>query len=278
MNAFRQPGGALAGTVQPSTAEEEADGAPSRSWRRYSRWGRMAAVALIAAAAWVIGREVARRIEDGDIARSSRRQPPLPGLPAATRTVLNNNTIMKMGFVGNLDGKAIAYTAEADGLVAGGQFRTDLPLEALAAILRVSPDAIAHPRFPHQVDPNAELFRAQAGTLTANAKARSRDTREWQRQHGKTQDGVAAEWTVRDFSFTLTRLRHPDDEEKAVLSAILRAAGETMPQPGDTMRAVGVFRGTLDVGKIAVAPGMLPLAAQPDPAAIMGTERSAPLP
>lgn len=239
----------------------------------------MAAVALIAAAvAWAIGRETAKRIEDGDIERSSRRQPPLPGLPAATRTVLNNNTIMKMGFVGDLDGKAIAYTAEADGLVAGGQFRTDLPLEALAAILRVRPDAIAHPRFPRQVDPDAELFRAQAGTLTANAKARSREKRAWQRQHGKTPDGVVAEWIVRDFSFTLNRLRHPDDAEKAVLSAILRAAGETMPQPGDTMRAVGVFRGTLDAGRIAVAPGMLPLAAQPAAAAPFGTERSAPLP
>ena len=58
---------------------------------------------------------------------------------------------------------------------------------------------------------------------------------------------------------TLKRLRHPDGEEQAVLSAIIFVAAETMPRPGGKIRAVGVNRCELEAGRVAVAIGMLPL-------------------
>jgi hypothetical protein len=65
---------------------------------------------------------------------------------------------------------------------------------------------------------------------------------------------------VTDYSFTLNRLKHPSDEEKAVL-AIICAAATTLTQPGDPIRAVGVSRGELADGRIALAAGFLPVEA-----------------
>jgi hypothetical protein len=60
-------------------------------------------------------------------------------------------------------------------------------------------------------------------------------------------------------SFTLDRLKHPSDEEKTILSAIVYSAGENMPRPGDKIRAVGVNLGDLGPGLIALSAGMLTL-------------------
>jgi hypothetical protein len=239
--------------------------------------GRIAAVALIAAAAaWAIGRQAARRIERQGMDIASRRQPPDPGFPQENRTVANNNALMRMGFAPDLEGTAIAYDAEADRLVSEGRFRTDLSLAQLAAALKISAASIARPRSPGEVDPDAELFRAQSGVLTAGSKALARTRRKEQVAEGKKPDAVVSEWVVTEYAFSLNRLNHPSGEEKAVLAAIARAAGGIMPQPGDTVRAVGVFRGYVAPGRVALAPGMLPLAAQPAATATIGTERSAP--
>jgi hypothetical protein len=229
---------------------------------RKPRWGHLGAIAIVGgAAAWAIGREAARRIENHDIQIASRRQPPATGCPVASRTADNNNMIMRMGLVGDLDGTAVAYAIEANHLVADGKFQIDLPLEQMASLLRISPDLLANPQSPAEIDPSAELFRAQAGTLTDRAKNRSRRLRKQQMLAGEKPDAVVGTWVTTDFSFTLNRLRHPNKQENIVLSAIISAAAETMPRPGDKIRAVGVSGGELGPGRIALAAGLLPLAA-----------------
>ena len=127
---------------------------------RKPRWGHLGAIAIVGgAAAWAIGREATRRIENHDIQIASRRQPPATGCPVASRTADNNNMIMRMGLVGDLDGTAVAYTHEADHLVVGGRFRIDLPLEQMASLLRISPDLLVNPQAPAEIDSNAKEWK-----------------------------------------------------------------------------------------------------------------------
>jgi hypothetical protein len=228
--------------------------------RHRPRWGRLAVVAVVAAGVtWAIGRAAARRIENEDIVIASQRQPPAPGFPRATPTVDHNNALVRMGLAANLNGTAIAYTSEADGLVFGGQFRTDLALVELAEVLRVEPANIASRLAPAEVDPDAELFRAQVGTLTEESKERSRHERIQQVRTGKRPNAIVAAFVHTDLSFTLNHLRNPTAEEKTVLAAITHAAAGIMPKPGDLIRAVAVSRGELEPGRIALAAGMLPV-------------------
>jgi hypothetical protein len=97
--------------------------------------------------------------ENHDIQIASRRQPPAPDCPVESRTADNNNMIMRMGLVGDLDGTAVAYTHEADHLVVGGRFRIDLPLEQMASLLRISPDLLANPQAPAEIDSNAKEWK-----------------------------------------------------------------------------------------------------------------------
>jgi hypothetical protein len=136
-----------------------------------------------------------------------------------------------------------------------------LPLEQMASLLCISPDLLANPQAPAEIDPNAELFRAQAGTLTDRAKELSRRLRKQQVLAGKKPDAVVGMWLITDFSFTLNRLRHPNEQENIILSAIISAAAETMPRPGDKIRAVGMSGGELAPGRIVLAVGLLPLEA-----------------
>jgi hypothetical protein len=149
----------------------------------------------------------------------------------------------------------VPYNADADRLLTHGQFRTDLPLKELADKLKVPPNSLAKPRSPSEVDPDAELFRAQVATLTKHAKELSRTMRRQQVREGRTPDAVFSEWDVTNYSFTLNRLKHPSDHEKAVLSAIIHAR---TPMPGDRIHAVGVASGELAPGRLALAAGMLP--------------------
>ena len=123
--------------------------------------------------------------------------------------------------------------------------------------MKISTSSIANPRSPDEVDPDAELFRAQSGVLTQNSKE---SARRFQRQlaAGTVADSIVNEWVITEFSFTLNRLKQPSDQEKAVLSAIARAASEIMPGPDDAARAVGFSWGTLEAGKVTLTPGILP--------------------
>jgi hypothetical protein len=165
--------------------------------------------------------------------------------------------IARLGWVPNLDGTAIAYDRQADRLVEGSQFRTDLSLNQTARALKISPSSIANPRSPDEVDPDAELFRAQSGVLTPRSKE---SVRRFQRQlaAGKVADSIVQEWVITELSFTLKRLKQPSDQEEAVLSAIARAASQIMPDPDDKVRAVGVAQHALETGHVVLTPGMLP--------------------
>jgi hypothetical protein len=261
MNEFPGPGPAPPDREKPARAPREPDDVAAIPRRRRAPRRKATAVLVAVVAAWVIGREASERIERHDIEIASRRQPPVPGIPKATRTAVNNNMIMRLGLVGDLDGTAIAYTAEADLLVFDGQFRVDFSLEHLARILGVGSDSLADARSPHEINPDAVLFRAQVGTLTENGKAISMASRRRRTRERKTPDAIFGEWVTKDFAFTLNRLKHPNEEERIVLSAIGLAAAEIPPKPGARIRAVGVTRGELERAKLAISPGMLPLEA-----------------
>jgi hypothetical protein len=240
----------------PLPPEHEAHNTKAIPRRRHLRWGRIAAGSFVAVlAVWGTSRWTANRIESNDI---DRRQPALPDFPKPSRIAVIHNSDARLARVASLGGTAVLHTAEAPKLVSEGRFLTNLPLTELALRLKVSPESIADPRSPAEVNPAAELFRAQVVTLTENAKERSRQMRKRQLQQGKAPDGVYAEWNVRIFSFTIKSLQNPTAEEAEVLSAII-AAKETLPQPGDKIRAVGVARGEIAPGRIATAAGYLPI-------------------
>jgi hypothetical protein len=262
MNELRTAEFAHPGNAQPLAAKREPYAAMAKAPDRYPRLGRLAAVALLAASAvWAIGREAARRIQTNDIETSPRRQPPLPEFPKASLFVDNNNQNARLGFVPNPDGTAVAYAEEASRLVSEGRWRTDLSLYQLASALNVSPDSIANPQCPGEINPDAELFRARAGRLTESAKALSRDIRRRRLLAGNTPDDIVVEWVITNYSFTLNRLKHPSNAESAVLSAIASSATGILPRPGDAIRAVGVNRGELVDNNVALKPGFLPLEA-----------------
>jgi hypothetical protein len=213
---------------------------------------------LVAGAAWVICSAALLPMDADNIADSSRRAEPLPGLHEDPRAAINS-ALMREGWVPNLDGTAVAYAEDADGLVGpDGRFRTDLAPEEAAAILHLDAAAIARAGSPREIDPAAVLFRAQAGTLSDRAKAMSRRTRLRQAAEEQIPDAVYQGWDVRDFAFTLDRLRHPDEAEEAVLAAIGRSKLWVPPRPGDAIRAVPVNRGQLGPDRVALLPGMLP--------------------
>jgi hypothetical protein len=218
----------------------------------------VAVAALAPAAAWMIGSAAVRSKHGDETDVVSARYPPAAEYPKPRRTELNNNTIQRMGWVSNLNGAAIAYPKEVDRIAVDGRFQTDLTPAEMAAALRISTAAIVKPGAPPGIDPDAELFRAQLGVLKDECKARARKRREEQVRAGQVPDAMGYDWVLKDYSFTLNRLKHPNDEERAVLAAILRAAAEIMPRPGDDARAAGVVRGDLAPGKRAVVTGMLP--------------------
>jgi hypothetical protein len=263
MDDIRGSERAHSGNAQPFGAEHQANNAMARARQRQVRWITIATVAAISAGTvWAISQQTAKRITDADIEIASQVQRALPEFPPATPTVDINNRNARLGLVPAPKGTAVAYADVAGQLVSGGKFQTDLPLYELAKRLKLSPDSIEKPRAPGEVDPDAELFRAQAGTLTKNGKELSRKMRKRQLLEGKPLHFVFTEWVVTNYSFTLNRLKHPNIEEKIILSAIARAAAGTIPLPGDTIRAVGVSRGELETDRIALAAGYLPLQTQ----------------
>jgi hypothetical protein len=208
------------------------------------------------AGAFVLGYVASLPIEkDREVFVAS--EAPLAGLPPENRTAANNNMIARLGWAPDLDGTAVVYALEADGLVALGRFRTDLSLNEMAAALRISAKSIANPRSPDEIDPDAELFRAQSGLLTDKSKQIERTFR-IEQLAGKMPGRDDHEWVIKEFSFTLNRLKHPSEEEKSVLCAIVAAASEIMPVPGDGVRATGKERSYFEYGPLKLSIGLLP--------------------
>jgi hypothetical protein len=212
--------------------------------------------ALATAGAFVLGHVASLPIQkDREVFAAS--EAPLPGLPPESRTVANNNLIARLGWEPDLDGTVINYALEAARLVEGERFRTDLSLDEMAAALRISVKSIANPRSPDEIDPDAELFRAQSGILTDKSKQIERTFRREQLA-GKMPGRDDHEWVIKEFSFTLNRLKHPSEEEKSVLCAIVAAASEIMPVPGDKVRATGRSRADFEHRPLKLSLGMLP--------------------
>jgi hypothetical protein len=246
--------------------EHSAGGAAAGRDARVVRWPRFVSTlgfagsaVLAVALLWLIGRAAVPRALPDDDEFASTREDPLPGFPRASPAAEINNAIARSGLVVNLDGTAVAYTAEADGLVGDdGQFRTGLSLAEAARILHRDPRTICRKDAPDELDPDAVLFRAQAGTILEESKKLARKLRFKQLQQGLPPDAAAGRWHTRDFAFTLNRIAHPDEEEETILAAISRSRRGVIPRPGDTIRAVAVDRGDLERGTAVVTPGMLP--------------------
>jgi hypothetical protein len=75
---------------------------------------------------------------------------------------------------------------------------------------------------------------------------------------------VYGEWNTPDFSFTISKLRQPNEAEKTILAAISRAAREIPPEPGDRIRDVGTHQSAFDYGPY-IPSGFLPLEPIPPP-------------
>lgn len=62
-------------------------------------------------------------------------------------------------------------------------------------------------------------------------------------------------WAIREYAFTLARLKQPEEDGKKVLEAISRAARERPPEPREEYRAIAVT--PLELDARALKPGYL---------------------
>jgi hypothetical protein len=188
-------------------------------------------------------------------------QSPLPGFPKSkTAEILNRSveTAANMGVGPNLYATAVVFAENATNMLGpDGQFQTELTRDELATTLDVTPETISTP--DGQINPDAVLFRARSATLTASAIIRSLEMRTKQLANPTVPWAVYAEWNTRDFALTLNKLRNPNDEERAILTAICQAPPRGEPKPGDKIRATGMNRGLLESGPV-ITGGMLPFA------------------
>src|SRR6516162_2955020 len=127
MDKVGEPASALPRTRLPFGASKGAYKTAASPPTRLHNWAwRVAMAALATAWVWAIGHGASRSSETDRIDISAGREAPLPGLPPESRTAANNEMIARFGWAPNLDGTAIAYARQADRLVEGGRFRTDL--------------------------------------------------------------------------------------------------------------------------------------------------------
>jgi hypothetical protein len=247
---------------------------PSAGWEcrvnalRFARW-RSAGTLLVGMAGllWWLSGEYAHRFDQNRIEEKAGFSPPSERIPKPSRAVVNNDEAALLLRPVNLEGTAVAYPEEVDGLVgADGQFRTDLSLSEMASVLRIDPQTITKRGSKNEIDSEAVLFEAVTGRLSERAKAKSRRLREIELREGWPVSAFGFEWVTVDFPFSLATLKHPNHEEQVVLDAISRSARGLKREPGATTNAVplpsvrqgGRFRG------FEFAGGYLPLEPFPD--------------
>jgi hypothetical protein len=179
--------------------------------------------------------------------------PPLPQLPKNKIAEIYNEP---PGTGLDLGGIAVVFEESARILILGeNQFRTEMSAEEFSRSLKIELKTIL--LADGKINPDAVLFRAQAATLTANAKTKRLET-----QNGSLPSFRDAEWDRRDFAFTLNKLRNPTDEERVILMAISRVPPFGKPKAGEGIKATGVNSVEYQFGPI-ITGGMLPFAAQP---------------
>jgi hypothetical protein len=235
---------------------------------RFARW-RSTGTLLVGMAGllWWLSGEYAHRFDQNRIEEKAGFSPPSERIPKLSRAVVNNNEAALLQLPVNLEGTAVAYPEEVDGLVgADGEFRTDLSLSEMASVLRIDPQTIPQRGSKTEIDSKAVLFEAVTGRLSERAKAKSRRMREIERREGRPVSAFGHEWVTVAFPFSVTTLNHPNHEEQVVLDAISRSARGLKREPGAKTNAVplpsvrqgGRFRG------FEFAGGYLPLEPFPD--------------
>ena len=142
---------------------------------RLARWN--SAIALLVSSAglfWWLGSQHAHRFGQHRVDENAVYFSPLEGVPKSSKAVENNNKTAKLHLPVNLEGTAVAYPEEVGGLVAAdGSFRTELTLNEMATVLRISSQTIAKPRSKKEIDPDAVLFKAVTGKLSDAGQSRS---------------------------------------------------------------------------------------------------------
>jgi hypothetical protein len=190
-----------------------------------------------AALCWWAGHDLMARNPKNNASEKAGYSPPPENAPPTSQTALNNNKTAELHLPTDLEGTAVLYPPEVDGLVSpAGTFRTNLSLSELARVLKVDARTIAKSGSNVEVDPDAVLFKAVAGRLSENAKAQARRIREKQVSQGMTGWAVGEEWVQRKLSFSLNALIHPSADQKSVLDAISRSA-RLLREPGAKVSA-----------------------------------------
>jgi hypothetical protein len=162
-------------------------------------------------------------------------------MPKPSQVVASNNKAALLHLPVNLEGTAVAYPQEVAGLVgADGEFRTELSLNEMASVLLIDPQTIARRGSKNEIDSDAVLFRVLTGMLSERAKARSRRLRETEYQKTRPALVKRGEWVTVDIPFSLSTLRHPNQEQKVILDAISRSARDLVREPGAKANAVAV--------------------------------------
>ena len=109
---------------------------------------------------WWGGAGFLRRSQSNDVSEKTAYSPPPENVPPPSPAVEINTRTVELHLPRDLEGTAVLYPEEVDGLVSpDGGFRTNLSLHEIARILRIDPENIAR-KGPHaEVDPDAVLFR-----------------------------------------------------------------------------------------------------------------------
>ncbi len=230
---------------------------------RFARWHSARALLIgMAGLLWWLSGENSLRFGQNRVEEKAGFSPPSNRIPRPSRAVVSNNDAAQLQRPVNLEGTAVAYPEEVDRLVGvDGRFRTELSLNEMASVLSIDPQTIAKRGSKKEIDPAAVLFEAVTGRLSERAKARSRRQREIELREGWPVSAFGHEWVTVAFPFSLTTLKHPNQEQQVVLDAISRSARGLEREPGAKTNAVplpsvregGRFRG------FEFAAGYLPL-------------------
>jgi hypothetical protein len=211
------------------------------SWMRavhLAQWNSLGLLLVCAAALfWWAGHEFLERSHKNNAREKAGYSPPPENAPPLSQSAKNNNATAELRLPVDLEGTAVLYPQEVDGLVRpDGTFRTNLSLSEFARVLRVDARMIARNGSNVEVDPDAVLFNAVAGRLSEKAKAQARRTREKQVRLGMVGWAVGEEWVHTKLCFSLNVLIHPSADQKSVLDAISRSA-RLLREPGAKVSA-----------------------------------------
>ncbi len=207
---------------------------------RLARWNSVGFLLICTVGLfWWAGDAFLQRSQSNDMRETTAYSPPPENAPPPSPAVETNTRTAELHLPRDLEGTAVLYPEEVDGLVGpDGGFRTNLSLGELSRILRIDPRTIARKGSHPEVDPDAVLFRAMTGRLSENAKVQSRQARQIQARMGMPSSAVGDEWVLTELAFSLNTLIRPNHHQKAVLEALSRSALHLDPQPGAGINAV----------------------------------------